>query len=161
VRKDVNYVVPSPAQGEPENRDAGKVFRIREMPAMQAEKWAMRALMAIARSGADIGAAVGGGMQELAGAGLQALMSLRFEDAEPLLDEMMECVSIRPDPRNPQIDRPLTPDDIEEVSTMLALRSEVLHLHTGFSVAGAGSRSTSPIRSSASSSSPTPTSLAQ
>jgi len=137
VRKEIDYTVPG-APG-PDNRDGGKMFRLREMPAMQAEKWAMRAFMLVARSGVDIGTMRGpgsGGMQELALLGVQALMTVRYEEAEPLLDEMLQCVSIVPDPKHPEIVRRLVgDDDIEDVQTILALRNEVFKLHTGFSMA--------------------------
>jgi len=44
----------------------------------------------------------------------------------------MGCITIKPDPRNPAITRPLLDDDIEEVKTLLELRMEVLKLHTDF-----------------------------
>lgn len=148
MRKTAKYTVPAPGPDDPPNRDAGKTFLLREMPAMQAEKWAMRAFSLVARSGADIGGLAGagpGGMAEVALLGVQALMGIRFEDAEPLLDEMMTCVSILPDPAHPEVQRPLIgDDDIEEPQTILMLRSEVFKLHTGFSLADAARRSSSP-----------------
>lgn len=132
---------------EAEGRDKGKVFVIRELPASQAEKWAMRALMSAARAGIDIGHVAGMGMQGIAALGIGSLLTANWDEAEPLLDEMMACVQIRPDPGNPGVVRPLNPmpdsEDIEEVATRLLLRKEVLELHTGFSLAGAGSNSTS------------------
>jgi hypothetical protein len=47
---------------------------------------------------------------------------------KPLLDEMFACVQIT----EPKITRSLTPDDIEEVTTRLKLREEVLQIHLGF-----------------------------
>ena len=81
------------------------------------------------------------GMAGLAVIGLRAFTAMSFDVAEPLLDEMMECVAFVPDPsrvdqisRQPIV-RPLVEDDIDEVATLLALRSEVFEVHTGFSVA--------------------------
>ncbi|MGO4560975.1 hypothetical protein [Mesorhizobium sp. 2RAF21] len=125
------------------SRDAGKVFVIREMPASQAEKWAMRALLSVARSGIDIGQAAGQGMQGIAVMGVSALLSSNWDDAEPLLDEMMSCIQIRPDPANVNVVRNLIEDDIEEVMTRINLRREVLELHVGFSLGGAASKPTS------------------
>lgn len=123
-------------------RDNGKVFRITEMPAMKAEKWAMRALLAVGKSGVDIPDNVaGGGVAGLAAVGLKALMSIPWELAEPLLDEMMQCIQYLPDPNAPERVRPLIDDDIEEVKTRLTLRNEVFQLHTGFSLPGASSKS--------------------
>lgn len=129
---------------EKTNRDFGKLFLIREMPARQAERWAMRALLAVARSGVDLPEnIVGGGMQSIAMLGIQAIMRVRFEDVEDLLDELMECVSIVPDPKKPKLVRDLSEDDIEEVKTMIILRKEVIELHVGFSQSGILSKQTS------------------
>jgi len=40
-----------------------------------------------------------------------------------------------PDPSKPQIIRKLFPEDIEDISTLITLRKEVLTLHVGFSQA--------------------------
>jgi hypothetical protein len=125
-----------------EGRDRGKTFIITEMPASRAEKWAARALLAITRSGVPMPEELrGAGMAAIAIVGIRAILSLSFEDAEPLLDEMMTCVQIK----MPAITRPIIEDgtegeDIEEPETRLLLRSETLELHTGFSVAALASR---------------------
>lgn len=135
-----------------DGRDKGKTFLIREMPAMQAEKWGIRAILALGRAGAPVDeeATQGGAMAALASLPLSILASLRrmdFDDAEPLLDEMMGCVSVIPDPSKtlPGSDVPFTRPlvtsddaaDIEEIPTLLRLRSEAFELHTGFSLAAA------------------------
>jgi hypothetical protein len=121
-----------------EGRDKGKCFLITELPAAQAEKWAMRALLLAAQAGVDVGNAKG--MAGIAVAGIQAIMGLRFADVEPLMDEMFTCVQIRPDhashdPNKAMYTRPLIETDIEEVLTRIKLREEVLKLHLGFSIA--------------------------
>lgn len=122
-------------------RDSGKVFVLTEMPAMKAERWAIRALLALSKSGVDIPEDVqSAGVAGVAVMGLRALGNLNFADAEPLLDEMMGCIKISP---SPNVIRELIPDDIEEVETLLRLRAEVFTLHTGFSVAGNQLASTS------------------
>lgn len=123
-----------------DNRDKGKRFLITEMPALRAEKWATRALLSLAKSGADIASVSPGkpgGMAALAVAGLQALQHLDFADAEPLMDEMMDCVQIIPDPKHPETSRPLVQygsegDDIEEIDTRVELRTRIFKLHIGF-----------------------------
>ena len=123
-----------------EGRDHGKSFFLTEMPATQAEKWATRALLAMARAGADIPDNVSDmGMAALADprALLTAIGNLAFADAEPLLDEMFSCVAFNP---SGSIVRPLIENDIEEVKTRLLLRSEVIALHTGFSIVGSLSK---------------------
>lgn len=126
-------------------RDQSKAFLITELSADAAEWWAIRAFLALAKSGVDIPEDIQGlGMQGIAVLGLQALGKINPLDAKPLLDEMWQCLTIVPDPqKNPTFARQLFPDDIEEVATRLKLRMEVLQLHTGFSLGGAQSTSTS------------------
>jgi hypothetical protein len=132
LRKTEIYVVTA------EGRDKGKTFIITEMPAVRAEKWALRALLALAHAGVDIpDDARTAGMVALAHAGLKALNNLQFAEAEPLFDEMWTCVQVMPDPKNPNILRPLMMvgiegDDIEEVSTIWELRMRIFNLHTAF-----------------------------
>lgn len=125
-----------------EGRDKGKVFLITEMGAVQGERWATRALLAIGRSGLEIPDDLrGAGMAAIAIYGVRALTRLDYADAQPLLDEMMRCVRFVPDPRHANFSREMVMtesgegDDIEEVATLLYLRSKVFELHTGFSLA--------------------------
>jgi hypothetical protein len=140
-----------------EGRDQGKVFHLREFPASKAEKWAMQALMLAARSGVDLPDNIGPamGMQGIAMLGIQAIMKVNFLEAEPLLNEMMACVSIKPDPQRPEIVRGLVEDDIEEIATRVMLRSEVIKLHVNFSGAANPSKSTSETLAPAFSNTPT------
>ena len=142
MRKELDLTI---YDGTPDtNRDYGKTFHLREMGATKAEKWAMRALLAVARSGIDLPEGIAqGGMQSIAILGIQAIMKINFYDAEPLLDEMMECVRIKPDPKNPAIIRDLIEDDIEEIATRIKLREEVIKLHVGFFGIGIQSTQTS------------------
>jgi hypothetical protein len=127
ARKEIDIVITE------EGRDKDKAFHIREMPAYQTERWAIRAILALGRAGVEVPEDIrASGMAGIAYMGMQALMKLQYGDAEPLLDEMMACVTIKPDPARPEITRQLWPDDIEEVATLLKLRSEVFKLHTDF-----------------------------
>lgn len=133
ARKTKTIVIPR-SEG---NRDSGKTFLITEMSAEQSEKWALRALGAIANSGMEIPEDVMRlGMGALVAVGFKGLLTMQFDEAEPLLDEMMDCIVIVPDPKNPAVVRPVDDEDIEDVTTRLSLRSEVFELHTGFSLAG-------------------------
>lgn len=139
ARRDVRVTIPS---DDPKNRDAGKTFLLTEMSATRAEDWAMRALLALTTSGAELPDDVqGAGMAGLAVMGVQALQGLKYDEVKPLMDEMFACVQICPDRQNPNVVRPLVEDDIEEVSTRLRLRKEILDLHVGFSLPGAPSMS--------------------
>lgn len=119
-------------------RDQGKAYFIREMPATKAEKWAMRAFLAIGRAGIDIPKDLAdSGFAGIAKIALELICKLPFEDAEALMDEMFACVQAIPNPQNPGIVRPLVEDDIEEIATRIKLRVEVFKLHAGFSIAAA------------------------
>lgn len=136
ARNTVNYTITD------EGRDKGKVFVLTELPASHAEAWAMRALMALMAAGADISPeVVNAGMAGMAQVGLQALAGLKWEVAEPLLEEMWKCVKVMPDPARPQVVRDLLQgeggEDIEEISTRVKLRAEVWKLHVGFFKAAA------------------------
>ena len=135
-------------------RDENKIFIITESPVTQAEKWAIRAFMGLAKAGIEIPDNVeSAGLAGIAMLGMKALASMDFREAEPLLDEMMSCVAIRPDPTNSFV-RARVENDIEEISTILKLRMEVFSLHTGFSLAADQSASTSATPSTASSHTP-------
>lgn len=139
MRKSEVLIITAP----PPNRDHGKRFRIREMSAFKAEKWAGRALLALAHSGAQLpDNFAGGGMASIAVAGFKALQNLQWADAEPLLDEMMTCVTVLPDPANPEMERPLVMgldegDDVEEITTYIEIRQKVFEIHTSFFRKGA------------------------
>lgn len=133
---------------EAEGRDQGKSFLIVEKSAYDAERWATRALMALGRSGIDVPQeAMQAGALGLLLVGIEAFKRMPFEDAEPLLDEMLTCIAFVPDPDkiDPNSGRPLSrpllrgddfnDGDIADVATLLTLRTEVLQVHLGFSLA--------------------------
>ena len=82
--------------------------------------------------------------------GLKAFAGVAYADAEPLLDEMLTCVQIAEE----KITRAMLDSDVEDVATLLALRSEVIEVHVGFSVAASLSKWISEARA-ASSNTPT------
>lgn len=135
-----------------EGRDKGKVFVITELPASQAERWALRAVMALGAANAELpdgmelaglaGLARGIGvtdgaslLEAFARTALTLFTRIPFEQAEELLSVMWACIQIIPDPGNPSVIRSLIEDDIEEVTTRLRLRSEIIKMHLGFSQA--------------------------
>ena len=132
ARKETVFVVTKAG------RDNGKRFHIKEMPSRQAEKWAARALLALARTGVDIENIQGTGWAGMAMAGVKALQYMEFGEAEPLLDEMMDSITIEPDPKvNPGFIRPLVDNladgnDIEEMQTRIDLRVAWFKLHADF-----------------------------
>lgn len=137
MRKTTTVTVEEPG------RDLGKVFLLTEMPAAAAEKWALRMFVALKGSGDSNTIAesiVRLGMVGVALQGLNVFLRADIDPKvlEPLLDEMLTCVKIIRSPAHPEAVTAMRPDfDIEEVSTLLWLRSEVIRLHTNFSPAEA------------------------
>lgn len=111
-------------------RDKGKKFLLTELSASDAEKWAMRAFTALAKSGVTIPDDIAGsGLIGIAMMGMKALGGLAFEDLEPLLDTMMSCVQFVPEGHD-NLARSLFSEDIEELKSRLTIRTEVFKLHT-------------------------------
>jgi len=114
------------------SRDIGRRYLLTELPASKAEKWAARAYLAIARAGKEIPPEIASmGMVGFALYGFAALSESKFEDLEPLMDEMMGCVQYSAEAGG---ERSLLETDIEETDTRIFLRLEVLHLHLGFTL---------------------------
>jgi len=118
---------------EAEGRDKGKQFHLREMPASQAEAWAMKVFHGLAKADVELPEdLVGSGMAGIAKLGAGIATAIEFEDLMKILDEMFQGVQIIPDPSRPGVKRALIEDDIEEVATRLQLRKELLALHLDF-----------------------------
>ena len=114
-------------------RDAGKTFILTEMPCAKAEKWAIKIFLALAHAGIEIPEnIVSLGMAGLAVVGFGALSGLKYDDAEPILDEMMDYIQVQPDTKNPEVIRGLLDEDIEEIATRLKLRKEIFNLNLDF-----------------------------
>lgn len=141
MRKTKIVTIPIDPKDTPEdkiNRDAGKSYFVKEMPATQAERWAFRVVQALIRTGAEVSDYIAGaGMAGLAHIGLRAFANMPYHEATDLMDEMFQCITIIRDKSHPEMTFPLLEEDIEEVSTRFLLRTEVFELHTGFSLAGA------------------------
>lgn len=119
-----------------EDRDVGKQFLITEASSDATEHWGLRVFMAMSRANIDIDAsALDAGMAGVATIALRSLASMQFADAVPLLAEMMLCVKYVPaGARGMELARHLVETDVEEITTLLLLREEVIDLHVGFSV---------------------------
>lgn len=137
--KVVQIAEGSADEGAPNhNRDFGKTYLLTEMPASQGQRWAMRGLLALGRANVDIPPGLAdAGMAGWAVVGLRMLSSMSFADADSLLNELMGCVQVQPDPTNPLVARGLVENDIEEITTRVRLQKEVFELHQNFSVADA------------------------
>lgn len=119
-------------------RDAGKVFRITEMTAEDAEWWALRAMSVIVEADTDgtleklMGMMVGE-TEKLSTLGVTQVIRLLAKadpyKVRPLWDEMKACWSLVPEKG---ITVSLVENSIEEVSTLLTLRMKTLELHFDF-----------------------------
>ena len=128
-----------------DNRDKGKTFYLEEMAIDAAEYWATRVLAVIDKNNIQIpDEARSGGMAAIASIGVQMLVKADIKETYPLMDELMACVTVRPDPSHPQLVRKLASGDIEEVGTKMRLKFALLGLHLGFSNAVAPSISSPP-----------------
>lgn len=127
MRKEIFVTIDAPG------RDLGKVFKLTEWSAIQADRWANRAALAIIKAGGLIPDEIlKMGILGIFMVGVHRLHGIAWSDMEPLLEEMLGCVKIVPTPSNPNVVRALFPDDIEEVSTLTTLRKEVFQLHVNF-----------------------------
>lgn len=137
MRRTKLLVIPGTRAEVLYQRDNGKSFLITEMPADEAERFGITAVMALLNNGAQIDeAALGAGMAGLAMAGLDALNSLKAETLAPLLVDMFACIQYVPELAgvDPQKILPGDNSQIEEWSTRLKLRAAWFELHTGFSL---------------------------
>lgn len=125
-------------------RDAGKTFLITEWSARRAEKWAWGISFALKGSSSEIPLEVA--RLGIVGVGIRLLnvvlkADVQYAAIEPFMSELIdECVKIVRDPK--QVDKatglpiatPMLDGDIAEVATLQWLRSEVIRVHTNFSV---------------------------
>lgn len=124
MRKEVDITIDA------EGRDKGKKFHLTELSAADGEEWAIRAFMGAARSGVQLPDNVREmGLAGIAMLGVKALAGMTYEDARPLLDKMFTCVEFI---SSKGVTRPLADGDIDEISTRIRLRKEIIELHTGF-----------------------------
>jgi hypothetical protein len=149
MRKTKIVTIPGPVSTEAGYRDNGKKFFIKEMASRPAEKWAARAFLALAHSQVDLPANIGRDLRKTRGNMAEVYRlatlvgNLSFPELEPLLDELMHCVTF-------VVDESLAistggvsgtrliddsggdNDDIQEVATRHLVRAEVIELHIGF-----------------------------
>jgi hypothetical protein len=128
-----------------EGRDAGKTFHLKEWPATRVEHWVMRGVFGLGRAGVEIPPEIlqlGAGPTAYAIASQAIKMPSRL--GVKLADELMECVTIV----EPKVTRSLVERDIEDFSTRLWLKGEVLKLTFSF-FAPAVSPSLTPVASGA------------
>lgn len=119
-----------------EGRDAGKVFVITEMPALQMDKWATRALNAIGKNKqGGVMALLSLGVPEM----INSFMEADYEKIEPLMQEMLQCCAFKKDNTAIVLKDEFVNDIIEDWNTITNLRIEAIKLNLGFFTEGDGS----------------------
>lgn len=154
MRKEVDIVISA------DGRDKGKTFHLTEMYAMDGDAWARRALSAVAKHAPEgMLIDLNGGWPALAEMGVKAILSAIGDDATSLIEEMTTCIQIK----ETLVTRPLIlrSDDIEEISTIIKLRDEVIRLHANFSIIEIALKFGEVIRTIIENSPTTPTSATQ
>lgn len=118
-----------------EGRDAGKVFKITEMPAFQMDRWATRALIALGKSKK-------GGLAALGTMSIEdvfsALSEVDYAVTEPLLQELLECCAFVKNGQSIVLTKDMVDGIIEDWTTLFKLRMEALVLCIGFLEQGDG-----------------------
>lgn len=104
--------------------DGGKEkrFRIKQMPHTVGEKWVLKLIMLMGASN------VSGNLEK-------ALSGLRFEDIEPLYDQLLPYIEIYT--QNGETMPIIIDGHIEELSTLLKLRMEAFMFNIDFFSTGA------------------------
>lgn len=120
-----------------EGRDAGKTFKITEMGAVQANKWIIRALGVFGKSGTDFNYIRSMDMESL----LQEFVKTNYAETEPLLDELLSCVSFVKDGVSVAMKGNMIDSVIEDWGTIFRLQLESLMLNIGFLEQGGESTS--------------------
>ena len=118
-------------------RDAGKKFKITEMPATQGEKWSMRALGVLGHSGLSITSLGKIPFETI----IEKVMSASPEEVEPLMDELLACASFEKDGAIIKMQGNMVDSVIEDISTIFRLKAESLELNLGFLGIGGESES--------------------
>lgn len=123
----------------PGQRDNGKTFVLTEMDAYSGQDWALRLVLALAASGAQLpDGALQGGMETIARLGLTALLQAPYGALKPLASELLACAKYEHAPGQPlQTIVPGANCAVEEIPTFFRLYKALFVLHTGFLSAGA------------------------
>ncbi|RUT26846.1 hypothetical protein C0V97_03975 [Asaia sp. W19] len=122
----------------PDGEDAGKVFVITRMPAMQADRWARHLVKALTRAGMALPPdAMEIGLSGLGGMAQAMFGQLEDEAADKALDALMATVKIQRDPNNPASRGQIIDADLEDPETLPRLQAEAFRMHLGFFKAAA------------------------
>lgn len=120
-----------------EGRDAGKTFKITEMPAVQMDKWVTKAVGILGKNGASVVDIASLSFTTL----VVSLMKSDTEEASQLFDELLACASFIKDGVAVSMKGTMIDSVIEEWSTLMRLKNESLKLNLGFLEQGGESTS--------------------
>ena len=70
-----------------------RIFKITQMPATKAERWANRAAFLLMKAGKDLQGKKDIGVNDI----IKALATLDYNEVEPLYNELIECCEYMPD----------------------------------------------------------------
>lgn len=110
---------------------ANKKFIVKKMGAYQAEAWLYRAALAIGRNVPDIIGMFKGDRAVL----VKSLLSVDYEQARPLLDELLACCSLVNGEAKVQMGRDASAY-IADPTTLMKLRIEAAKANFGFFMDG-------------------------
>lgn len=120
-----------------EGRDAGKTFKITEMPAVQADRWISRALSLLGKSNSEISALILTNGQEF----LKEFAKIDYEETQPLLEELLSCASFIKDGVSIPMKGNMVDSVVEDWTTLFRLKYEAFLLSVGFLEQGGESTS--------------------
>jgi hypothetical protein len=129
-----------------EGRDSGKTYQVSELTCMKAERWILRAAFGLGKAGVEIPPEMLTlGAAPIAYAIASQATRIPSRLGIRLADELMESVMIV----EPKLTRTLVDKDIEDVTTRLRLKGEVLKLTFGFFLPAASQISVPPVSGTA------------
>lgn len=105
-----------------------KRFTITPMSAYRAEQWLYRAAFAMGRNVEDIQQVFSGKPTDL----LKTILGIRYEDARPLLDDLLSCCTLVQGNALRKLTSPEACSVIESPLTLTKLRVEALRVNFGF-----------------------------
>lgn len=120
-----------------EGRDAGKTFKITEMPATQADKWVTKVIGLVGRNGMSALDISNMSFSELA----VSLIKSKSEESEPLFEELLGCCSFIKDGVSVSMKGKMADSVVEDWGTLFRLKNEALKLIFGFFEEGGESTS--------------------
>ena len=134
ARNEITYTVKT---DDTENRDKGKVYLITEWDVYKCEAWSIKVLSASITAGVEVmGAALKFPTEAMSIIGAEQIIGIiaRIPPAIsiPLINELIEGVQLVPDISRPQLARKLLIDDIQEGSTLAAIKAEVIRANMAF-----------------------------